>query len=218
MSDMNRKNLVVSLFVVTLCLLAAMDASAAIYKYIDKDGLVTFADDLQAVPPEHRAQAVIVSGEQKEGEAKATAAPALSKEQTGLKAEDPAPVHPQSIQAADTGGKRSFGNRVLISAIILVSAVFAFVVLGIIDADHKKIIQIARVVIIWAVSVFLLYSHAGDVIHLFQSIGSNVEDARQTSEEKGKKAAAAMKALNAVLDQAEQSSSEAPAAGPGKKE
>jgi hypothetical protein len=101
----------------------------------------------------------------------------------------------------------------------VVSALFAFVVLGIIDADHKKAIKIARVVIIWVVSVYLLYSHAGDVVHGFRSIGSNVESARQESEEKGKKAAKAMKALNAVLDQAGQSASGDPAeAGPEKKE
>jgi hypothetical protein len=65
----------------------------------------------------------------------------------------------------------------------------------------------------------LLYNHAGDVVHVFRSIGSNVENARQESGEKGKKAAKAMKALNAVLDRAGQSSSGDPAeAGLEKKE
>jgi len=204
---MNRKTLGVLLFVITLGLLAAMDVSAAIYKYIDKDGLITFADDLQAVPAQYRAQAVIVSGEDKEAEAKSPAGQAVPKEQTEIKAGEPLPAPPPIVQTAETGGKRSFGSRALISAIVVVSALFAFGVLGIIDADHKKAIKIARVVILWVASVYLLYSHAGDVVHVFSSIGSDVENARQASGEKGKKAAKAMKALNAVLDQAGQSNS-----------
>jgi hypothetical protein len=219
MSDMNRKNLGVLLFVITLGLLAAMDVSAAIYKYTDKDGLITFADDLQAVPVQYRSQAVIVSGEDKEAEAKSPAGQAVPKEQTEIKAGEHMPVLPSSVQTDETGGRKPFGSRVLISAIAVVSALFVFVILGILDADHKKAIKIARVVIIWVVSVYLLYSHAGDVVHVFRSLGSNVESARQESEEKGKKAAKAMKALNAVIDQAGQSASgNSTEPGPEKKE
>ncbi len=216
---MNRKTLAVLLFVITLGLLAATDVAAAIYKYIDKDGLVTFADDLQVVPAQYRAQAVIVSGEAKEAEAKSPAVQAAPKEQPEIKAGEPLPALPPIERTAETGGKKPFGSRVLISAVVVVTALFAFVVLGIIDADHKKAIKIARVVIIWVVTVYLLYSHAGDVVHVFSSIGSDVENARQASGEKGKKAAKAMKALNAVLDQAGQSNSgDSAEKGPEKKE
>jgi hypothetical protein len=218
---MNRKNLAVLLFIImiTLGLNAAMDCSAAIYKYTDKDGLITFADDLQAVPTQYRSQAVIVSGGDNEPETKSPAGQAVPKEQTEIKAGEHTPVLPSSIQTAETSGERPFGRRALISGIVVVSALFAFVILGIIDADHKKAIKIARVVIIWVVSVYLLYSHAGDVVHAVRSMGSNVESARQESEQKGKKAAKAMKALNAALDQVGQSASgDAAEAGPEKKE
>jgi hypothetical protein len=43
--------------------LSAQQSSAAIYKYVDKDGLITLVDDLQSVPEEYRASAKIVSGE-----------------------------------------------------------------------------------------------------------------------------------------------------------
>jgi hypothetical protein len=216
---MNRKTLTVSLFILTLGLFTAMDCAAAIYKYTDKDGLITFADDLQAVPVQYRSQAVIVSGEDKEAEAKSPAGQAVPKEQTEIKAGKHMPVLPPSVQTDETRGGKPFGSRILISAIAVVSALFAFVILGILDADHKKAIKIARVVILWVVSVYLLYSHAGDIVHVFRSLGSNVESARQESEEKGKKAAKAMKALNAVLDQAGQSASgDSAGAGSEKKE
>lgn len=215
---MKRNVPAVLLFVLLLCLFGTMDAAAAIYKYVDKDGLVTFADDIQAVPPEFRARAVIVSGEQREEDVRPQQPQSLPKEETILKTGEPTPVQLRLNEGVETRGKRSFSSGALISAIILVSAVFLFVILGIIDADHKKIIQIARVVIIWLVSVFLLYSHAGDVVYFFRSIGSNVEGARRESGEKGKKAAEAMKALNTVVEHVEKSSTEPLPAGAEKKD
>ena len=95
---MNRKTLTVSLFILTLGLFAAMDCAAAIYKYTDKDGLITFADDLQAVPVQYRSQAVIVSGEDKEAEVKSPAGQAVPKEQTEIKAGEHMPVLPSSVK------------------------------------------------------------------------------------------------------------------------
>jgi hypothetical protein len=43
-------------------------AFAAIYKYVDKNGMIYFADDLQSIPAQYRAAAKIVSGEAKPGE------------------------------------------------------------------------------------------------------------------------------------------------------
>ena len=96
----------------------------------------------------------------------------------------------------------------------MVSALFAFVVLGVLDADHKKAIAIARIVILWGVSVYLLYAHTMDVVHLVGSIGTKIDTVQQQSGEKGKKASQAMKKLNDLIDKAEQ----ATAADPGTRE
>jgi hypothetical protein len=166
----------------------------AIYEYVDKGGVIHFCDDLQAIPEQFRAEAKIVSGEDKEKEKECLISQsnqtAGSEVRTGVTA---------------PGAGNSFGTRVLISAVVVVSAVFTFVILRILDSDHTKAAKIARVVILWGVSVYLLYAHAGDVVHMFRSIGGHVESVQQQSEEKGKKAAAVFKALDKLTEQAGQS-------------
>src|SRR3990170_8794848 len=44
------------------------DCFAATYKFVDKNGQVGFADDLQAVPEPYRATAVLIGGDANEGE------------------------------------------------------------------------------------------------------------------------------------------------------
>jgi hypothetical protein len=57
--------------------------------------------------------------------------------------------------------KSLFSGRVLISVVVVVSALFAFVILGILDADHKKAKRIVRVVILWGMSAYLILAHGG---------------------------------------------------------
>jgi hypothetical protein len=78
-----------------------------------------------------------------------------------------------------------------------VSALFAFVILGILDADHKKAIRIVRVVILWGMSVYLILAHVGDVVNMFRTVKGEVDTVQHDSEEKGKKAAKALKEINA---------------------
>lgn len=52
---------VVGLFISPYCF-------AATYRYVDKNGQVGLADDLQMIPEPYRATAVLISGEAKEGE------------------------------------------------------------------------------------------------------------------------------------------------------
>jgi hypothetical protein len=181
---------------------------AAIYKYTDKNGLITFADDLQSVPEEYRASVKIVSGEASE---KSPSRPASA----GQPAGPAGPVTGDQAGAAltqKTPGtpvvSGSFGGKALVSAIVAVSSMFLFVILGIFDADHKKAVKVARLAILWGLSVYLLYAHAGDAVRLVRGIGGGIDSARQQSEEKGKKAAQAVKTLNAITEQASQASTE----------
>lgn len=194
---MRRKALLMMVFFIILGVSLSSDALAAIYKYVDKDGMIYFSDDLQSIPEQYRAAAKIVSGEAKE--------------------EEKRPVtHNQEKTLLETGmnndgfpgvQQKPFSSRVLISEIIVVSAMFTLVILGILDTDHKKTVKIVRVVVLWGVSVYLLFAHAGDVVHVFSSMGKHVENVQRESEEKGKKAAKALKALDTLVEQAEKSSS-----------
>jgi hypothetical protein len=179
-------------------LAAVPDGFAAIYKYIDKDGMVSFADDLQAVPENYRSKAIIVSGNVAEVEKKPLSQPLQPDD---AKTEQALALAPAKMDFA-TGITRSLGSRALFSVLVLISAVFAFIVLKILDADHKKPIAILRVVILWGVSIYLIYAHAGDVVNGFRSLGNGIENTRSQSAEKGKKAATALKTLDKLIENA----------------
>lgn len=193
-------------FVFALVLSAASDGFAALYKYIDKDGMICIANDLQSIPEKFRATAKIVS-DVSEGEKKPMQQnqPQAQQEiKTGIAA-----TSPSYEQAPSVDIKKSFFiNRVLISSLVVVSVLFAFVILGILDADHKKAVKIARVVIVWCMSVYLIVAHAGDVVHMFRSMGNTVDTAHRNAEEKGKKAAKALKELNALVQDVDKAASE----------
>jgi apolipoprotein N-acyltransferase len=95
----------------------------------------------------------------------------------------------------------------LLTSIIIVSAVFAFIILGILETDHKKAVAILRVTLLWAVAIYLLIAHAGDAVRMVRTVGGSIEDAKHQSEEKGKNAAKAVKALSTLVEQAGQASS-----------
>lgn len=170
--------------------------------------MIYFADDLQSIPEHYRAKAKIVSGELKEErKPEKQNQPQVQQE---AKTDVAAPALARETTPTDGNKTRPFSNRLLISIIVVVSALFAFVVLGILDADHKKAVAIARVVIVWGMSVYLIYAHAGDVVHVFKSMSGGIDTARRESEEKGKKAAEALKAMDALLKQAGNAASENP--------
>ena len=112
-----------------------------------------------------------------------------------------------SIQQNEEGFS---SKRVLLSTIIVVSAVFAFILLGILEADNKKAVAIARIILLWGVTVYLLYMHAGDAIRFVRTAGNEIEDVKHQSEEKAKKAAKAIKALNELQETGQASSLEPP--------
>jgi len=203
---MRIKALFMAVLLLMLGLCVTSDGVAAIYKYVDKDGMLYFADDLQAVPAEYRASAKIVSGEAKE-EVTRPADQSPQNARIEKRESDSAPGSGQEKPFLELGDKRSFGRRALTSAIVIVSALFAFTILGILDTDHKKAVKIVRIVVAWGVSVFLLYAHAGDVVHVFTSAGNHIENVQHESEEKGRKASKAIKALEALTEQAGKASS-----------
>ena len=184
-------------FVLAMVLSATSNSFAAIYKYIDKNGIICFADDLQSIPEQCRATAKIVSGEQEE-ERK----PAIQKRpeaQAEAKPWNAAPSSDRGKVSIEGQAKNLFSGRVLISVVVVVSALFAFVILGVIDADHKKAIKIVRMVILWGMSVYLILAHAGDVEDIFKTLGGKVDTVQRESEDKGKKAAKSMKEINVFM-------------------
>jgi len=178
---------------------------AAIYKYTDKDGMICFSDDLQSIPEQYRATAKIVSGEEKEEHKGKTNhneqnAPSKIKKEVEISGTMP------EKSVVEKNEKDIFGRRSMVSAIVVLSSIFAFVILRKLDEDHKKSIAIIRVIIIWGVSVYLLYTYAGDLIAVVRSMGTKIESSKQQAEERGKKAVKNIQLLNSLLEQVDKKS------------
>jgi len=182
-------------------LAAAPRSFAAIYKYIDKNGIVCFADDLHSIPETCRATAKLVSGE-REVETK----PLEQNQVQSQMKQEKLPGNAELSVARenvpfDDAKAGFFRSKALISIIVVVSALFAFVVLGILDTEYLKTVRIARIVIIWGVTVYLLYAHAMDVVHLFRTANNEFDSVQHRLEEKGKNAGKAIKTMNELADQ-----------------
>jgi hypothetical protein len=186
--------------------LSAQQSSAAIYKYVDKDGLITLVDDLQSVPAQYRASVKIVSGEARENGSSHLVQGERTEGPAGSMTRDAAALNQKTEEAPDGSG--SFGGKALVSASVVVGSAFLFVIPGIFVAGHRKIVQVLRAVLLGAVSVYLLYAHAGDAFRVVKKIGGGIESVQKQSEEKGKRAGWAVKTWNAVMEQAGPSSSE----------
>lgn len=208
--------LLATVICVVSVLFVAQHGFAAIYKYTDKEGMIYFADDLQSVPAQYRSTAKIISGEVKEKPAETQQQPALPPETVKNETVTP-PVQEKPFfdTIAPTG---SFGSRALISTIVVISALFGFYILRIVDADHKKAVVITRVLIVWGVTVFLVYAHGRDVVAAFGSAANKLESSQKEAEEKGKKAAKAVKSLDALIEKVENMSATASDPGQEKKE
>jgi hypothetical protein len=196
---MNMRTRFILVFVFTIVMSATSNSFAAIYKYVDANGIICFSDDLQSIPEQCRATAKIVSGNQEDKPDRTI------QNQPSAKAEDIPGAGALSVEGetGSTGGhvKSLFSSRMMISLIVIVSSMFAFVILGILDIGHKKATKVIRVVIVWGMSVYLIVAHAGDVVHMFKTLGDNVDTAQRASAEKGKKAAKAMKDMNNFMQQ-----------------
>ena len=83
-------------------------------------------------------------------------------------------------------------------------------ILGIIDADHRKAIKIGRMVILWGMSVYLILAHSGDAVDMFRSLHGKVDTVQRESEEKGKRAARSMKEINGLMQNIDNAASQVP--------
>jgi hypothetical protein len=183
-----------------LCIVGLISAqhSSAIYKYLDKDGVLCFSSDLQSIPEQYRTSATIVNGNADQVHDRSTQGqPAPGQPVSN---QDQSPVVAPDKSFAPENESFFFNHRILLSAIIVVSAVFAFIILGILETDHKKAVAIVRIVLLWAVVLYLLIAHAGDAMRMVQTVGGTIEDAKHQSEEKGKKAATAVKSWGASME------------------
>ncbi len=191
------------LFAVLYCFLGPTfvgNCHAAIYKYVDKDGIVCFADDLQSVPEKYRSKAVIVEGEAKEDPEKLQTLAINNDNKAGEQAA--ANVSAETVQIR---GPRPLSFRLMISAAVSLAGLLIFILLtkqaGL--KENKKVHAIIRNSLISLVSLYLIIAHVKDVTTIFGMTGKAIDDVRQQSAEKGKRAAQAIKSIDALFEEAQ---------------
>lgn len=176
------------------------DSYAAIYKYVDKQGIVCFADDLQSVPEKYRSKAVIVEGEAKEDPEKPQSLAINNDNKAEEQSAANAPAETLQIR-----GPRPLSLRLMISAAVSLAALLIFILLtkqaGL--KENKKVHAIIRASLISLVSLYLIIAHVKDVMTIFGIAGKTVNDVQQQSAEKGKRAAQAIKTIDALFEQAQ---------------
>lgn len=185
-------------FAVLHCLLGISfvnESEAAIYKYIDKDGIVSFADNLQSIPEKYRSTALIVDGESKDDEAKPSRPVTVDKA-----AEEPLPEEASKPQSQ---GPKPLSVRLTMSAVVSLGLLLIFIVVSNQTPlkENKKVLSILRTSLIGILSFYLLVAHVKDVMGLFGTAGKAIDDVQQRQAEKGKKAAQAMKKLDGLIQE-----------------
>ena len=172
-------------------------SNAALYKYIDKDGIISFADDLQVIPEQYRAKAVIIDGEEK---IVMPAKPVVSKAEAAPSA--------SPVAEPESGDSRQLSIRLMISGAVTLGVLLLFIVISKMPGlrENKKIIFMVRGSLIAVVSLYLVYAHVKDVTAVAGMTGQVIEDIQNKSAEKGKRAGQAIKTLNAISEETQKKS------------
>jgi hypothetical protein len=191
---MKKVAIVLALFICLGSMVFARNSEAAYYKYIDKDGVPCFADNLQVIPEQYRAHAVIVETEAKDDEIKPPG-PAVRKTEN-------APAADASLEGKTP---RPLSIRLTISGAVGFGAFLIFVVISRQPEfkENKKVLSLVRRALMVVVLLYLVVAHSGDVMTLFGAAGRTVDEAQRQSEEKGKKAAQAIKTLDTMFEEAQ---------------
>ncbi|MEK6745096.1 MAG: hypothetical protein AABZ15_15885 [Nitrospirota bacterium] len=182
--------------VAVLILVIGRESQAVIYKYENEKGVPTFADDMQKVPEQYRAQAVIVSG--------GNDYDAYAEQE---KARHAAEARQEQQAAAPAKAEEPISRRFIRSGVAIGLFLALLFVAYHIDAlrEQARVLSRIRTGLVVLLLVFLSVTHARDVIGLFGKVGGTVVNPvaglQERSAERGKKAADAYKAIERIADQ-----------------
>jgi hypothetical protein len=186
------------ILLIVLILAVGSESQAVIYKYVSEQGVPTFADDMQKIPEQYRAQAVIVTGGN-DFDAYA------EQEKARLAAEER--TRQEQRVAAPLKAEKPLSHRLIRSGI----AVGLFIALLFVTAHFDALREQAQVLfrvragLVVFLLLFLTVNHGRDIMGLFGKVGDTlpnpVASMQERSAERGKKAADAYKAMGKVVEQ-----------------
>jgi hypothetical protein len=187
-----------------LILAVGRESQAVIYKYVSEQGVPTFADDMQKIPEQYRAQTVIVTGGS-DFDAYA------EQEKSRLAAEERTRQEQQERAAAPVKVEKPLSSRLIRSGIAVGIFIALLFVTAHFDAlrEQAQLLFRVRTGLVVFLALFLAVNHGRDIMGLFGKIGDTlpnpVASLQEKSAERGKKAADAYKAMGKILEQGAQS-------------
>jgi glycosyltransferase involved in cell wall biosynthesis len=185
------------IFLIVLVLAVGRESQAVIYKFVNEKGIPTFADDMQKIPEQYRAEAVIVTGGNDYDAY-------TEQEKARLAAER---SWPEQRSATPVKAEQPLSARLIRSGIAIGIFIALLFVVSHIDAlsEQAQVLSRIRTVLVVLLVVFLGVTHARDVMGLFGNISdalpNPVASIQEKSAEQGKKAAEAYKSMDRVLNQ-----------------
>jgi hypothetical protein len=182
-----------------LIIVSSRESQAVIYKYMNEKGMPTFTDELQKVPEQFRASAVVVSGGN-DYDAYVELEKARLAVEARAQQESQATAVP--VRTEDTISARLIRSGVAVGLFIALLFVVSHI-----DAirEQAHLLSRIRTVLVLLLLAFLGFTHVRDVMGLFgkveETVVNPVASIQEQSAERGKKAAEAYKSLDKILDQ-----------------
>lgn len=193
---MTKIRVLLTIFLFSLIVVASRESLAVIYKYMNEKGAPTYTDDMQKIPEQHRAKAVMVSGvavdEQDEAErARSEAEERARQERAERQVKAPEPFSARLVRSGIAFG-------IFLAVLFVISNIDAL-------REQAHVLYRIRTSLVLLLLVFLGVTHAQDVAGLLGKVGetvsSPVASIQESSAERGKKAADAYRSTDSVLDQ-----------------
>ena len=171
-------SLIVSIFIV----ISVQDGFAVIYRYVDDNGTVCFADRQQAIPDKYRGSAVIVNTEPADG-SPGKGGSAVGKEPGTAEKEKSPPAEGMKATV-----QTLLKNRLLHLFASLLGFVLVFALIGKISSalNHKQVGSVLRILLIAGTMTYLLSLHAQEIGGIFTSLKEEVLGVTHQVEEKNK--------------------------------
>lgn len=176
-------------FLATVLLAQASLSSAEIYKYVNKDGVVSYTDSLQAVPDKYRTKATVVKGlrekEEKPADKAADSTASSAAKQEGPQAQkqqETLPVKKQIEKKVQDLKDKGYWKPILI--ILAFIAVFFLLGKASETLGHKGLWTILRLLVVLGLLVYFFYAYTREMSGVYSSLSDQVNTVKGTIDKK----------------------------------
>jgi len=183
---------------VSLVCLGYSSCDAEVYKYVNKDGVVSYTDSLQAVPDRYRKNATVVKGlrekEETISDKSSTGSTTATTKQEGQQAQPQRksiPVQQQIQQKVQDLRDKGYWKPVVI--ILALIAVFFLMGRASKAMGHKKVWTVLRILVVLGLMSYFFYAYVDEMSGVYSSLSKEVYSVKDRI---GKKHADENKLLN----------------------